>query len=81
MLQMVSKLSTSKMKFYQIFSNISGSTGWHLTEEITDRYVLFNYVKTAVALFYFALLKQGFQLRQKSIHADSKNYGEEELKS
>ena len=49
MLQMVLKLSTSKMKFYQIFLNISGSIGWHLIEEITDRYVLFNYVKTAVA--------------------------------
>ena len=59
MLQMVLKLSTSKMKFYQIFLNISGSIGWHLTEEITDRYVLFNYVKTAVA-FFFLHLKQGF---------------------
>ena len=33
-------LSTLKMKFYQISSSISGSTGWHWTEEITDRLAL-----------------------------------------
>ena len=41
MLQMVLNPNTSKMKFYLISSNISGSTGWHWTEEITDRLILF----------------------------------------
>ena len=48
-------LSTLKMKFYQISSNISGSIGWHWTEEITDRFALLILFACNQSLFWHYL--------------------------